>query len=453
VNNGNDLILAWDIVVETKDNMYNAIVDAMTGSVVELIDWVSDASYNVYPLGINDPHSGDRVTIRDPAYIPASPLGWHAQATDNKFTSTIGNNVYAQENLDGGAEYLENYRPNGGDDLDFDHSMDLGLEPVEYLDAAITNLFYWNNIIHDLFYMYGFDETAGNFQENNFGLGGRQGDAVYAQAQDGSGVNNANFATPPDGMKGRMRMYIWTRTNPARDGDLDGGIVMHEYLHGISIRLTGGPSNVGCLSGGESGGMGEGWGDTFATITRVTSNSTRADVYQMGDYSNGGNGIRKFPYATNMSVNPSTYSFIVLPDYGGVHAKGEVWCVILYEVFWNLVEKHGFDPDWFNVDPNNVHTEGTYKSIINGQVLPRPPRKAALGGNNIMFQLLVDGMKIQPCRPTFVDARDAIIQADQINNNGDNLCELWRGFAKRGLGTMARSPGIESFSVPPQCEL
>ena len=70
---------------------------------------------------------------------------------------------------------------------------------------------------------------------------------------------------------------------------------IHEYLHGISTRLTGGPDNVGCLWDGEPGGMGEGWGDIFATITRVTVNSTRADVYTMGDYSNGGNGIRKFP--------------------------------------------------------------------------------------------------------------------------------------------------------------
>jgi extracellular elastinolytic metalloproteinase len=58
-------------------------------------------------------------------------------------------------------------------------------------------LFYWNNIIHDLFYLYGFDEAAGNFQEYNFYHGGKQGDGVIANAQDGSGFNNANFGTPP----------------------------------------------------------------------------------------------------------------------------------------------------------------------------------------------------------------------------------------------------------------
>jgi extracellular elastinolytic metalloproteinase len=56
---------------------------------------------------------------------------------------------------------------------------------------------------------YGFDELAGNFQQHNFGRGGAENDAVIANAQDGSGFNNANFMTPPDGQNGRMRMYLW----------------------------------------------------------------------------------------------------------------------------------------------------------------------------------------------------------------------------------------------------
>ena len=42
---------------------------------------------------------------------------------------------------------------------------------------------------------YGFDEISGNFQQYNFGRGGRENDAVIANAQDGSGFNNANFMT------------------------------------------------------------------------------------------------------------------------------------------------------------------------------------------------------------------------------------------------------------------
>jgi hypothetical protein len=75
---------------------------------------------------------------------------------------------------------------------------------------------------HDLTYRLGFDELSGNFQQANFGKGGRGGDAVIAMAQDGSGTNNANFATPPDGQNGRMRMYVWDTATPYRDGDLEG---------------------------------------------------------------------------------------------------------------------------------------------------------------------------------------------------------------------------------------
>lgn len=50
-------------------------------------------------------------------------------------------------------------------------------------------------------------------------------------------------------------------------------------------------------------------------------------------------------------------------------------------------------------------------------------------------------MKLQPCRPGFFDARDAIIQADQIMTGGENFCTLWKSFAKRGLGVDARVDG------------
>ena len=104
----------------------------------------------------------------------------------------------------------------------------------------MTNLFYWVNILHDLYYHYGFDEKSGNFQENNYGRGGAQNDSVQAEAQDGGGVNNANFATPPDGQRPRMQLYLWTMTNPTRDAALVPPSIVHEYTHGLSNRLVGG---------------------------------------------------------------------------------------------------------------------------------------------------------------------------------------------------------------------
>ncbi|MEI2749518.1 MAG: M36 family metallopeptidase [Ferruginibacter sp.] len=129
---------------------------------------------------------------------------------------------------------------------------------------ATTNLFYWNNIIHDITYLYGFDEVAGNFQANNQGRGGAGNDYVIADAQDAGGTNNANFSTPTDGNRPRMQMYLFTSTTPNRDGDLDNGIIVHEYGHGVSNRLTGGPANTSCLSNAEQGG--EGWSDYLALM-------------------------------------------------------------------------------------------------------------------------------------------------------------------------------------------
>jgi len=76
--------------------------------------------------------------------------------------------------------------------------------------VAIQNLFYLNNVLHDELYRHGFTEAAGNFQERNGASGGQDGDSVNAEAQDGGGIDNANFATPNDGVNPRMQMYLWT---------------------------------------------------------------------------------------------------------------------------------------------------------------------------------------------------------------------------------------------------
>lgn len=104
--------------------------------------------------------------------------------------------------------------------------------PSSYRDASITQLFYTTNVYHDVLYILGFNEKAGNFQVNNWNKGGVGGDFAILNSQDGSGVNNANFATPPDGQPGRMRMYTWNASTPERDGCFEAGIVIHEYTHG-----------------------------------------------------------------------------------------------------------------------------------------------------------------------------------------------------------------------------
>ncbi len=128
-------------------------------------------------------------------------------------TETLGNNVEA---------YTDAVTPNGYSPGDlratttaantFDHVYDLGLTPNvsnPQQMAAVTQLFFVNNFLHDWFYDVGFDEAAGNAQQNNYGRGGVEGDSLRAEAQDSAGRNNANMATPADGGRPRMQMYLY----------------------------------------------------------------------------------------------------------------------------------------------------------------------------------------------------------------------------------------------------
>ena len=169
-----------------------------------------NARFNVFPLPVESPIHGERSIILNPADPIASPYGW--QDTNGipgvDLTISRGNNVHsfldiAAQNRSQGDE------PDAGEALNFDFPFDPEGEPDGNKEAAVTQLYYVNNIMHDIFYHYGFDEASGNFQFNNYGNGGEGDDYVLAQAQDGGDFNNANFATLPDGIEGRMQMYLW----------------------------------------------------------------------------------------------------------------------------------------------------------------------------------------------------------------------------------------------------
>src|SRR5690606_35377248 len=164
-----------------------------------------------YALPKESPNDGPRTLVVDPAHPVASPFGWHDTngAAGPEFTITRGNNVHAYTDVDANNVPDPGSSPDGGPGLVFDFPLDETLNPDGYRPAAVTNLFYWNNIIHDVFHGYGFDEPSGNFQVNTYGRGGLGNDDVRAEAQDGSGTNNANFGTPVDGQRPRMQMFVW----------------------------------------------------------------------------------------------------------------------------------------------------------------------------------------------------------------------------------------------------
>ena len=166
------------------------------------------------------------VTAGDPI---ASPYGWTSTDNASQNTHSKGNNVWAFHDPSvgplGGAPNPATGAQNTGIDpstmdQEFIYPWDLSKEP-EYSttdpnnqfpnrNAAIVNLFYWNNIVHDVFYHFGFTEAGRNFQFDNMSKGGVGNDEVLAQAQDGGGTNNANFLTLADGANGQMQMYLWT---------------------------------------------------------------------------------------------------------------------------------------------------------------------------------------------------------------------------------------------------
>lgn len=248
INENASLRLAWDLSIYKKDaqHYYSVRIDALTGELLVTDDWVvscsidalphahtmragesvlfpqhktttnlhqpliTGAAYRVFPIPFVGPNDGPDVLVADPSDPIASPFGWHDidGVEGPEYTTSRGNNVMSQEDTDGNngiGDFAE-----GGASLQFDFPFDLSQDPSNYTDAAITNLFYMNNIMHDVFYQYGFDEESGNFQENNYDRGGNQNDAVLADAQDGGGINNANFATPQDGGRPRMQMYLWS---------------------------------------------------------------------------------------------------------------------------------------------------------------------------------------------------------------------------------------------------
>ena len=396
---------------------------------------INSATYRVIPFPAESPiHPGGTPAVKVNPWLAApgnaTSLKWHSTGT-NDYNFTRGNNVWAVEDRDGnnGTTGLSAISSTSSDPLSFDFTPNFTVNPTQVSPVPnqqfnITNLFYWNNIIHDLTYLYGFDEVSGNFQSNNQGRGGAGNDFVLADAQDGGGTNNANFSTPADGSSGRMQMYLWSGS-PQKDGDVDNGVVVHEYAHGISNRLTGGPAQSGCLSNAEQ--MGEGWSDYYGLMyTQDWANSNvntgfntprGIGTYVVGQTVNG-TGIRSQKYCTNFSVNNKVYATNIS---GESHNRGEIWCAVLWDMTWNIINQVN------SINPNIFDPAGG-------------------GGNTIALKLVTEGMKLQPCSPGFIDGRDAILQADQILYGGLYSCAIREAFRRRGMGAFASQGSSSSVN-------
>lgn len=632
---GESVRLVWNVNIETPEtsDWWNLRFDANTGEFIEKNNWVAHCefdsqpgshhhhhhhhqtaekennslsfaaeSYNVFNLPLEAPTFGPRTivtspytTFLPPATGPGTTNGWHHDGT-TAYTTTRGNNVLAQDDVDNNNN-TPGTMPSSAT-LEFDYPYTFGPNTaVGNRLAAITNLFYWNNVIHDVLYKFGFDEPSGNFQANNMNRGGLGNDYVFADAQDGGGTNNANFSTPVDGGNGRMQMYLWTGSsssnmtvnspasiagtyttyesafstnnkltssltgnliivddagaattalgcvpfdnaaaivgkiavidrggstttcnttsfvakvknaqnagaiavlvvnnvsttpiamggtdntitipafmislangntikaqlnaaqtvnvtlNPAGgyqpDGDFDNGIISHEFGHGWSIRLTGGPANSGCLGNAEQGG--EGWADylglmlttnwTNQTPTLASANVARGiGTYAIAQPTTGG-GIRPFPYSYNKTGinNNVTYAGVGnTSTFSQPHGIGSIWCTMLWDMTWEII----FQDNQIVADIYNTSN---------------------FVGNIAALKLVNEGLRLQKCSPSFVDARNAILQADQLLFNGKYKCSIWKAFARRGLGANASTGAssgdrtvTEDYSMPAGVEI
>ncbi|KAJ1330201.1 hypothetical protein BSLG_010720 [Batrachochytrium salamandrivorans] len=306
--------------------------DATTGKVVQAVDFANKASYKAIPLPRRDANEGFSMV--------SNPEFWVLLQVDGLVARPLGFNSRGAPGTDAN------------------------------LAAAAVNLFYVSNVMHDISYQYGFTESAGNFKRT-----------TLARADKAMTLSDEHIS--------------FTYTTPNRTPGFDNSVIIHEYAHGISNRLTGGPSTASCLNKADSAGMGEGWSDIMAMMVLAKSSDTATTRVTIGAY-----------IANN--------------------AAGEVWASMLWEVYWNLVAKHGFSA--------NLHDA------------------SQSAGNVVAMKIIIGGMALQPCNPGFIDARNAIITADVNHYGGANKCEIIKAFAKRGLGSEANNLSTNDFSVPSECQ-
>ncbi|KAI9456861.1 Fungalysin metallopeptidase-domain-containing protein [Lactarius psammicola] len=398
---------------ENTGTWYEAFVDAHNNTILSVTDFVVKALYNVIPLPAKDPDLGidGFVEITDPENLAASPNGWH-QEFDTVTNSTDGNNAIAYKGT------VNNTAVETSPVLNFEYVADPSLDPTfeDNVPAAITNAFYIVNAYHDFAYLYGFTEATFNFQTNNFDKGGAGQDRILVSVQDDSGINNADFGTPPDGQSGKMRLFLYDFT-PKRDSALEHDLVIHECQHGTTNRMTGGGTGR-CFQTLESGAVAEGFADVIAVT--LAQNETVSDYALGKDISNSTTGIRQYLFSTSSDTNPLRYSS--LNGMTDVHDMGAVFANTLFNVYAALVNAFGWSRD------------ATEDSDV--------PE-----GNAVFYHLFFDALILQPCNPTFTDARDAWILADSNRFDGANACLLWQVFASKGFGVAAANY-VDDTSIP-----
>ncbi|MGH3035581.1 MAG: M36 family metallopeptidase, partial [Gaiellaceae bacterium] len=473
-HDGREVRLAWHVIADADDDeVYSSLVDADSGAVLRRANKVEDASGVVHDYYPGAP-TGGTATLR------AFPADWLAAGAPRL------EGPYAHAFLDLDDDNLADASSPFGTEDTAPTSADTWNHPFTAFTSAQSlcaptrtsacswdsydngpfpdppgwyanrrhnnvQVFYFVNTFHDWLEQppIGFDDASGNFEGS---------DKVVAHANDGANtgtsatllgpnmpddehLNNANMLTRPDGTSPRMQMYLFTSftgnyasdPTPDANGGDDAAIVYHEYAHGLSNRLVTGADGWGALDAFQSGTMGEGWSDWYA-MDYLVEHGFAPDTAAAGEVTvdrylgNGEPSIRTegldCPVAPASAECPGgddtgTDGGFTLGDMGlvtasgaEVHSDGEIWA----QTLWDL--------------------------------------RGAVGGATAR-ELITEGMRLSPDNPSFLDMRNAILQADQAVNGGAAEAAIWQVFAARGMGYFADvqhandvTP-VENFAMPP----
>jgi len=436
--------LAWRLEVAGEhDFVYELVVDALSGAVLKRRSLTEFAAADVYRNHPGATTGGTPESV-DLATVPA----WLNQSAGS--TKLSGNNAHAyadEDAIDGPSPSEEVPSSSGHWDYPLVTSWPgcpapgctwLSTTPVtrgENREQAATQLFYLVNTFHDHLESapIGFTHAARNFEvvDADAAGPGLGGDPVLAESDNylNAGTNNASMTTRPDGTSPRLEMLLFT--NPSLNSAHTADVVYHEYAHGLTNRSVG--SGVG-LDTNQARAMGEGWSDWYAL-----------------DYLAGAALVADAP-GIHGELNLGGY-LLDLFGTGGFRRQG-IDCPVGAPAL-ACPGAPGAGPGGFTLGDMG-HIAGGFEVHDDGEIWVETlwDLRTALGVSNAR-RLITSGLRLAPNNPSFLEARDAIILADQAAG-GANYDALWSVFAARGMGyrasttSSAATTATENFDLPPR---
>jgi len=444
--------LAWRVIAErSSTEVLDVVVDAGTGAVLRranLVEHAAEADVFEHHPGAPGDEAAETVDLEARGYLPGG-----AQVLAGPVTR-------AYADLDG------DDRPGAGEDVVRAAGEGFRRPFTRFTggESRCTESAFcsWDRLVAGSWRenreqatvqaFYAVSRFAEHLRSPAIGFDGFRGDdPIVVEADDGAakgtdGIppaahrNNANMYTPPDGQSPRMQLYLFggpgSGQRDVNSAD-DTAVVFHEHTHGLSSRLVTDESGVQALNGPHAGALGEAWSDWYAQ-DRLAREGSVADALdtpgevRLGRYYGGGGRRQALdcpvgaPAGACPGAGADNAGGFTFGDFGRivgraeVHYDGEIWGETLWDLRTALVRRLGSEE----------------------------------AGSDAAETLVTGGMRLTPPEPSFLDARDAILAADQAAG-GALRDVIWSVFAARGMGFYAAVEDsadvapVEDFSPPP----